>query len=145
MAPPAQAKSTQTMLTLISSSLLYFALVFGCGMALGCIRVPIIQPLLGDRKAQLLEMPVMLVAIAKSAQLIVGRLHPETSSTRLATVGLCALVLMLAAEISGTLYLVGKEWTGWRNWIMDRDVVAGPIYFAMLAVFAVMPVWVDTV
>ncbi|KAF2472746.1 uncharacterized protein BDR25DRAFT_11247 [Lindgomyces ingoldianus] len=141
--PTATASSSQSALTLLSSSILYFALIFTSGLALGCIRVPFLQPILGDRKAQLLEMPVMLVAIAKSAQLIVRRLHPQTSTSHLAAIGFVALVLMLVAEIAGTVFFMGKEWKGWWNWVQDRDAVAGPVYFTLLAVFAAMPVWVD--
>ncbi|MBC7756021.1 MAG: hypothetical protein H7Z20_05105 [Bdellovibrio sp.] len=47
----------------IVAELVYFALVFGLGFLSGSTRVPFIVPLLGKRKAELLEMPFMLVGI----------------------------------------------------------------------------------
>ena len=131
------------LVSVLVSSLLYFALVFFSGFALGCIRVPFLQPLIGDRLAQLIEMPIMMLAITKSAKQIVRRLHPQPPKSQLFLIGMVALVLMLAAELAATLYVAGKDWNGLTNWVTDMDAVAGPVYFAMLAVFAVMPAWID--
>jgi hypothetical protein len=130
---------------IITSSLLYFTLVFFSGFALGCIRVPFLQPLVGDRVAQLLEMPIMMLAITKSAKLVVRRLHPQPPKSHLFLIGMIAVTLMLAAEAVGSVYIAGKDWNGLAYWVADRDAVAGPIYFAMLGVFAVMPAWVDVI
>ena len=127
--------------SVLASSLLYFALAFFSGFALGCIRVPFIQPFVGDRVSKLLEMPIMMLAITKSAKLIVRRLHPQPPKSQLFLIGMVAVTLMLAAEAAGSVYIAGKDWKGFMYWITDRDTVAGPVYFAMLAVFAGMPAW----
>jgi hypothetical protein len=44
----------------------YFALVLGTGLVLGSIRVPFLVPRLGERSAELLEMPFMFAALALS-------------------------------------------------------------------------------
>lgn len=49
---------------------------------------------------------------------------------------------MVMAEVVMAVYIMGKEWNGWKNWMTDRDAVAGPVYFAMLAVFAAIPAWI---
>lgn len=51
------------MLRLLRLSLLYFTLVFGAGFILGPLRVLFLEPRLGTRNAELLEMPIMLVVI----------------------------------------------------------------------------------
>jgi predicted MFS family arabinose efflux permease len=51
----------------------YFMLVFGAGFVSGSIRVPFLVPRLGERAAELIEMPFMLVVIVLSAQFITRR------------------------------------------------------------------------
>ena len=129
-----------SLVLVLASSVLYFALVFSSGFALGCIRVPFLQPLIGDRLAQLLEMPVMMLAITRSAKLIVRRLHPQPPRSQLFMIGVVALTLMLAMEVAGSVYISKKDWNaGLADWVSDRDAIAGPVYFALLAVFAAMP------
>ena len=128
-----------SLVLVLASSVLYFALVFSSGFALGCIRVPFLQPLIGDRLAQLLEMPIMMLAITKSAKLIVRQLHPQPPRSQLFLIGVVALTLMLAMEVAGSVYISKKDWNGLADWVSDRDAVAGPVYFALLAVFAAMP------
>jgi hypothetical protein len=51
----------------------YCALVFAAGFALGMVRVPFLVPRLGERIAELLEAPVMLVVIFFASRHIVRR------------------------------------------------------------------------
>lgn len=136
---------------IISSSILYSLLVFGAGFICGSIRVPIVQPLLGDRHAQLLEMPIMLVAMWRSADFVVGRLR-DSGSDDVSSVGgmkggkywyfalgLLALGWLLAAEAGLYLWINEHEGKGIKDWIMDRDPVAGAAFFGMLGLYAVLP------
>src|SRR6266550_1863878 len=76
----------------------YFVLVFGAGFLLGPIRVFWVVPHLGERTAELVEMPIMLGVMMVAAQWIVRRLAvPPTRSSRLGMGGV-ALGLLLAAE-----------------------------------------------
>ena len=52
---------------------LYFAVVFGTGFVLGPIRMLWLVPRVGARTAELLEAPVMLVAIVLLARWVVRR------------------------------------------------------------------------
>ena len=57
----------------IKAGMTYFALVFGAGFVLGSIRVPFLVPRLGERAAELIEMPFMFVVILVSARFITNR------------------------------------------------------------------------
>ena len=51
----------------IKGGLEYFALVFGTGFVLGVLRVSFLVPRLGERLAELAEMPLMLAVILFAA------------------------------------------------------------------------------
>lgn len=114
----------------------YFGLVFGAGFVLGSIRVPFLVPRLGVRIAELIEMPLMLVAIVLSARYVVRRFAlPPTHAIRL-TVGFLALTLLLGAELALAMVLQGQALS---DYFASRDPVAGTVYLAMLVLFALMP------
>jgi hypothetical protein len=120
----------------IKAGITYFALVFGAGFVLGMIRVPFLVPRLGERVAELVEMPFMLVAILLSARFIVRRFSlPATVLARLGA-GFLALGLLVAAEV---LLAVALQDRTLGEYVASRDPVSGSVYLAMLGVFAVMP------
>jgi len=120
----------------LKASVLYFAVVFGAGFILGPIRILWIAPRLGTRTAELLEAPVMLAISIVAAQWIVRKLAVSpTASSRLG-MGIIALGLMLTAEFTLVLWLRGLSI---RQYFAGRDPVAGAVYYAMLGVFAFMP------
>jgi hypothetical protein len=114
----------------------YFALVFGAGFILGSIRVPFLVPRLGERVAELIEMPFMLVVILFSARFIISRFAlPAATMVRL-SVGLVALGLLLTAELLLTVALQSRSL---GEYIASRDRVSGSVYLAMLVLFSIMP------
>jgi hypothetical protein len=114
----------------------YFALVFCAGFMLGAIRVPLLVPRLGERLAELLEMPVMFVVILVAARFVTTRFAlPRTAAVRLTT-GILALGLMLAAELLVAAILQGRSLS---EYVASRDPVSGSVYLAMLGLFALMP------
>jgi len=115
---------------------LYFTLVFGAGFVLGSIRVPFIVPRLGERYAELLEMPLMFVAILLAARYIARRFQLPTSWAVCLTVGLTALGLLVAAELLLGAVLQGRSL---GQYLASRDPVSGSVYLVMLLVFAFMP------
>lgn len=120
----------------IKAGIAYFALVFGAGFVLGSIRVPFLVPRLGERLAELLEMPFMFAVVVVSARFIVRRFAlPAKASARLGA-GFIALGLLLAAEV---LLAVALQDRTLGEYVASRDPVSGIVYLAMLAVFAVMP------
>lgn len=115
----------------------YFALVFGAGFGLGCVRVPLLVPRLGERTAELLELPVMLAicfAIARARQ----RRTAAFSARRQLAVGLLAMLFLLAAECGLGALLQARSP---REVLLAHDPVSGPLYYASLLVFALLPWW----
>ena len=117
-------------------AVLYFALVLGTGFALGIIRVPFLVPRLGERYAELLEMPFMFVAIVLAARYVVRRFDlPASLSVRL-QVGFAALAMSVLAELLVATVLQGRSLV---QFIASRDPVSGSVYLVMLLLFALMP------
>lgn len=115
---------------------LYFALVFGAGFVLGPIRILWAVPRFGERTAELMETPIMLVVIILAARWIGRHLAvPPAPSIRLG-VGLVALGLLLVAEFTVVLWLRGLTM---GEYFASRDPVSGTVYVVMLGVFAIMP------
>lgn len=121
---------------IIKAGLAYFGLVFGAGFMLGAIRVPFLVPRLGERVAELIEMPFMFVIVLLSARFIVRHFAlPATTPVRL-SVGLLALGLALAAEL---LVVVAIQKQSLGEMIASRDPVSGTVFLLMLLVFGLMP------
>ncbi len=121
---------------IIKAALAYFALVFGLGFLLGAIRVPLIVPRLGRRKAELLETPFMLVGIVLAARFVLQYFTLPNTILAYLSVGLLALSLVLLAEIS--LVVCWQKQTI-HQYITRRDVVSGSVYLILLFIFALMP------
>ncbi|KAM7210036.1 hypothetical protein V8F06_014577 [Rhypophila decipiens] len=150
--------------TIYQASLLYTLIIFAAGFILGCIRVPLIEPISGERYAQLLEMPLMFVIIRRAASVAVADLHhyvlcqstrggkkqldgllPHPTITFSAfLMGLIGLVQFLVLELG--FYLVvswGKgevNKTAW-DWIGEMDPVVRVVFLGVLGTVPFLPVW----
>lgn len=83
----------------LAAGIAYFTVVFAVGFMLGTLRVLAVAPLLGEHRAVLVELPVMLAVSWLACRRITRRLGvPNAIGPRLAT-GALALALMLAAEL----------------------------------------------
>ena len=120
----------------LKPAIVYFVLVFAAGFALGTLRVLMIVPQLGDRAAELLEMPVMLIAVVFAARWTNER-YPEAASARSKlSLGLTALGLLVGAELAVGVGLRGMSPI---ESLVDRDPVSGAAYYVSLLLFAAMP------
>lgn len=119
----------------------YFAIVFGVGFVLGPIRVLVLVPRLGERLAELLELPVMLVVIVFAARWLVRRFDLGAVGARFGS-GAFALALMLAFEFGLVLPLRGLSIP---EYFATRDPVSGTAYSCSLLLFAAMPTIVGRV
>lgn len=122
----------------LKPGIIYFLLVFGTGFVLGTVRVLLIVPHVGHQAAELLEMPLMLLATVLAARWITRRFpEPRTNAARLAIGGI-ALGLMLAGELAVGIGLRGMTAS---DVILNRDPVSGTAYYVSLLLFAAMP-WI---
>lgn len=122
--------------TILRAGAAYFALVMGAGVVLGSVRVPFLVPRLGERWAELAEMPIMLGVIVLAARWVVVRFGlPPATGPRLAT-GLLALALLVAAELGLAVLIQNQPLAAY---IASRDPVSGSVYLGMLGLFGLMP------
>ena len=120
----------------LKPAVLYFVLVLGTGFVMGMVRVPFLVPRLGERYAELLEMPFMLLAIVLAARHVVRRFALAPTSLLRLRVGFAALALSVVTELMLATVLQDRSL---RDFIASRDPVSGSVYLAMLLVFALMP------
>jgi hypothetical protein len=123
----------------LKAGVVYFALVFGAGFVLGTVRTLWIVPRFGTRTAELMEEPVMFVVIVLAARWMVRRLSLSPRTVTRLGAGFLALGFLLLAEFSLALWLRGVPI---GEYFARLDPVAGTVYFAMLGVFALMPLFV---
>jgi hypothetical protein len=115
---------------------LYFVLVFSTGFLLGTLRTLVVAPLLGARRAELLELPLMLAVSVVAARWVVRRLAVAERAAPRIVMGAVGLLLMLAAEFGLVLWLRGVSLA---EYFAERDPVASTAYYSALGIFAAMP------
>lgn len=121
---------------MIRASFLYFALVMGAGFLLGSVRVLFVVPHLGERWAELAEMPIMAMVIFVAAGYILRR-YPEVQTRgRALVVGFTALALSVSAELVLAVVLQSQSLA---EYLASRDKISGSVYLVMLVAFALMP------
>jgi hypothetical protein len=124
------------MLKTICAGLVYFAIVLGTGFVLGVFRVPFLVPRIGERWAELAEMPIMGATIFFAAGYILRRFPDIHLPSRAMVAGLLALALAVCAELGLAVFLQSKTLA---EYLGSRDKVSGSVYLAMLVAFAFMP------
>jgi len=120
----------------IRAALVYFAIVLGTGFVLGVFRVPVLVPRIGERWAELVEMPIMAAVIFFAAGYLLRRYPEICSPGRSLVAGFLALALSVAAELGLAVLLQDRSLA---EFIASRDKVSGSVYIALLLVFAIMP------
>ena len=124
------------MTAMIRASFLYFALVMGAGFLLGSVRVLFVVPHLGERWAELAEMPIMAMVIVVAAGYILRR-YPEVQTRgRALVVGFTALALSVSAELVLAVVLQSQSLA---EYLASRDKLSGSVYLVLLVAFALMP------
>jgi hypothetical protein len=118
----------------VGFSVTYFAGVFAIGFALGVVRVTYVVPAVGERAAELAEMPIMVAASVLLAWRLVR--HWRLGGGPAAMAGLLALGLLVGAELAVAL---GVRGVTLAQYLADRDPVAGIAYVVALGVFMLAP------
>jgi len=123
-------------ISLLKWAVIYFALVFGAGFALGTVRVLWLIPRVGTRAAELIESPFMLLSTVLAAWWVVHRFGRGRESRTFLGVGLIAVGLVLFADLAVGVGLRGMTPSGVFT---ERDAVSGPVYYGLLSLYAFMP------
>jgi hypothetical protein len=120
----------------VRAGFFYFAVVLGSGFILGMFRVPFLVPRIGERWAELAEMPIMATVIYFAAGYLLHRYPEIRSPTRSLAAGFLALALSVAAELGLATVLQDRTLA---EFVGSRDRISGSVYIALLLAFAVMP------
>src|SRR6185436_14027568 len=129
-------RESNTSIEVLTSSAVYFAMVFGAGFVFGTVRVTWLVPTVGVRVAELTELPLMLTVVFLAARWINRRFLAERDPPSRLIVGVTALALLLLAElILGMLLLDLTP----KEAFLGRDPVSGTGYYLSLCVFALLP------
>ena len=93
---------------LILPAAAYFALVFAAGSALGTLRTLVLVPQLGELRAVVLELPVMLIIGWRAAGYVLRRWPLRRLGEQLAMGGL-AFAMLLLAELALSLFAFDRS------------------------------------
>lgn len=115
---------------------LYFVLVFGVGFVLGPIRVLLFEPQLGARSAELIEAPIMFLAICLISRWLNQRQGSPFIAIEWVKVGFLAAAGVLLADI---VVCMGLRRMSLIDVFIDRDPVSGAVYYCLVAWMALAP------
>lgn len=120
----------------VKAAAVYFLLAFGAGFILGPFRILVLVPRIGERWAELLELPVMMAVCYCAARWVCRRFAVPPQAPLRLRMGFLALALLLGAEFGLVLWLRGLTVT---QYLATRDPVSGTAYYLSLLVFALFP------
>ena len=122
----------------VKSGALYFTGAFALGFLFGGIRLMLLEPLLGDLLAVLIEVPIMLALCWILCARAIQRLQlPATLSAR-ATMGATAFVLLMLAEAGLAVFLFGNSLTEYANGYEEPARLFGLLGQFLFAVFPII-------
>jgi hypothetical protein len=118
----------------------YFVLVFAAGCTLGPVRVLLLEPVVGQLVATLIEGPVLIVAMIAAARAVTGWFQLSGHALELALVGITAFVAVMLADLAIGLFAFE---TSIGDQLLELLAPAGLAYLLLLAIFAAMPLLRD--
>ncbi|UTW04918.1 hypothetical protein KDX31_07945 [Amphritea atlantica] len=117
-------------------SSLYFVIVFTVGFVLGTIRVLLLVPYFGEHTAELLEMPLMLLACFFSARFVASIAGNRVVAWQMLAVGVLALLYLLVVELSIVIWLRDLSVS---EYVESKYSLAGLAYVVLLILYALFP------
>ena len=123
-------------MSIAAFAVLYFLYVFAIGFVLGVVRTLWLVAPLGERAAELAELPVMVIASYFVARFLLRSRGHRFGVGASVAAGLGALALLAGAEIATVIVLRAQNLS---DYVAARDPVAGTAYLIALASFAAMP------
>ncbi|MCK6447760.1 MAG: hypothetical protein L6Q99_15310 [Planctomycetes bacterium] len=122
-----------------TATLAYVGVAFALGFVLGIVRVLWVVPRVGERAAELTELPLMTSACAFVAQRLVERCGLRGRVALALRVGAVAWALLVTLELVVVVLVRGERVD---EYVARRDPVAGVAYLGALALFAAWPaIW----
>lgn len=125
------------MIRTLAAATLYFAIVFAAGFVLGPVRGFLLEPLVGNTMAVLIEAPFLLAAIVWAARYVSQRMKISPMLPDLLVMGCSAAALVLLADFAIGLPLRGITMADQFNYLATP---AGRLYLGLVALFALAPV-----
>ncbi len=95
----------------IRAGLVYFAIVFAAGFALGTLRVLVVAPAFGEFAAVLIELPIILAASWFACEFVLRRCAIGPDFDERATMGLVAFGVLMVAEFAMASVGFGRSLT----------------------------------
>jgi hypothetical protein len=120
----------------LAAAALYFALVFAVGFILGPVRLLLLEPMVGNTIAVVIEAPFMLAAIVWAARYVSRRMELSLMQPDLLIMGCGAAVLVLLSDLAIGVPLRGITMADQLNYLAAP---AGRLYLVLVAVFALAP------
>ena len=96
----------------------------------------LLEPRIGTRYAELIEIPIMLLVIYLAGRFVVSRTRAIESRLHYLIVGVSALSMLLVFELS---LVLGLQKMPVDEYLESRDEVAFVAYIVALIIFALMP------
>jgi len=118
----------------VKAALSYWTAIFALGFVLGTLRVLWIARAIGETRAVLLELPLMLAASWLAAKWLVRRFGIGSAGQAMA-MGALAFALLMASEALLAFVLGTSLW----EWLTAMTRIPGAIGLAGQLVFAMMP------
>lgn len=118
------------------AGLLYAALSLVAGVALGPVRVLVLEPRMGPTVATLIEAPLMIVAMFFASRLAIHITAARAQAGSLFAAGMLAFVIVSGADV-----LVGRSLRGLsiEQQIGNFSSAPGMIYGVLLLILMFMP------
>jgi hypothetical protein len=101
----------------LAAAALYFAIVFAVGFILGPVRVLLLEPMVGNTFAVVIEAPFLLAAIVWAARHVSCRMKVSPLLPDLLVMGCSAAVLVLLADLAIGLPLRGITMADQLNYL----------------------------
>lgn len=120
----------------IRAGVLYFAIVFAAGFALGALRVTFIMPLIGELPAVALELPVILFISWIVCRRLVAQFSVPARASHRAAMGALAFGLLMLAELGLSVLVFGQSGAAY---LAHLQTAPGLLGLAGQIAFAFMP------
>jgi hypothetical protein len=119
----------------------YFALAFSVAFVLGAVRVTLIEAIIGQIIAVMLEVPLMLAVSWVACRWVLARWRIEPRIFDRLVMGAVAMVLLLAAELGLSMMMSGRTVAEHFALYRQLDVQIGLVAQIGYGLFPLLALW----